>query len=202
MSDRYYFRLIDHPQMLGPETLSAIEAHTKGIRDRYEAVPANGQTYAQLRKTKDWVRVDSLLSPASDEVALPPITATTHCHVFYSGQQHGPYMPQQIQTMWGAGTLTADTSVFPAGYPDWMPISDFLTRLQPRNAPSEDNSQTKNPDSFAVIVVLTVLLPIVGLVAGIIWLCDPKQRSAGGSILAIALILMLIYGIIVSSFSH
>jgi hypothetical protein len=199
MSELYYFRLLDHPEIQGPATLSSIEADTKGDRYRYEAVLADGQTYAQLQKTKNWVMVDSLLLSASAEAALPRITATTHCHVFYAGQKHGPYVPTQIQTMWGAGTLTADTSVLPAGYPDSIPISDFLARIQLGNATSDgDSSQSKNPDLFGFIVVLTIFFPIVGLIAGIRWLCDPKHRGAGGSILAIALILMLIYGMLLS----
>jgi hypothetical protein len=201
MSERYYFRLIDHPQVLGPEAISVIRAHTKGIPDRYEAVPAVGQTYSQLRKTKEWVRVDSLLSTVSDEIVLPTINASTHCHVFCAGQQLGPYIPQQIETMWSAGALTADASVFPAGYPDWVPISDFLTRVRRDNSLSEvDVLQHENPDLFGVAVFLTVLFPIVGLIAGIRWLCHPSHRGAGGSILAIALILMFIYSIIYSFF--
>lgn len=34
MSERYYFRLIDHPEILGPDTISAIRSHTTGLRDR------------------------------------------------------------------------------------------------------------------------------------------------------------------------
>src|SRR6266436_4925015 len=58
------------------------------------------------------------------------ISNTTRCHIFHSGQQQGPYMPQQITAMWRAGTLTADTLVFPHGHPDWIPINDFLTRIE------------------------------------------------------------------------
>jgi DNA-directed RNA polymerase subunit RPC12/RpoP len=53
-----------------------------------------------------------------------------------------------------------------------------------------------NPPSFGVIVVLTILLPIIGLIAGIVWLCNPKYRGAGGAILAVALVLIVIYAVL------
>lgn len=156
MSDRYHFRLIGHPEILGPATISAIRSHTQVIPDRYEAVLATGQTYSQLRNTKDWIRVDHLLSSVPDEQAeaeLPPITDATHCHVFDAGQQLGPYVPQQIRSMWAAGTLTADASVFPAGYPDWIPIADFLARLQPSQPPTTPSSSSAGPLGVLLIVV-------------------------------------------------
>ncbi len=91
--------------------------------------------------------------------ALPSITDTTHCHVFYGGQQHGPYIPQQIKTMWSAGTLTADTSVFPAGYPDWIPIGDFLNRLPLCSESTTSSSSSSRPLGirFTVIgVIITI----------------------------------------------
>ena len=95
----------------------------------------------------------------ADEIALPPINDTTHCHVFYAGQQHGPYTPQQIRTMWSTGTLTADTSVFPAGYSDWISIADFLKRLQLHSAFTASLSSASNPFGI-LLTVLGVIITI------------------------------------------
>ena len=115
MSEQYYFRLIGDSKIQGPLPLDAVNAQAKPV-DKYEAILAKGQTYAELQQSDAWLRVSSLLSGV--EEALPSITNTTHCHIFCGGKQQGPYMPQQIKAMWSAGTLTTDTSVFPAGYPD------------------------------------------------------------------------------------
>jgi hypothetical protein len=56
-----------------------------------------------------------------------------------------------------------------------------------------DQTQSGNPPSFGVVVIFTVLFPIVGLIAGIVWLCNPRYRGSGGAMLAIALVLFVIY---------
>ena len=58
--------------------------------------------------------------------------------------------------MWSAGTLTADTLVFPDGYPDWIPISRFLTAIR---APSWEESGM--PIGFHQ---LGILLGVVGAI--------------------------------------
>ena len=78
--------------------------------------------------------------PSPERQEPPPITVTTHCHIFNSGQQQGPYVPQQIKAMWNAGVLTADTLVFPDGFPDWIPISDFLARIHLRQTHADSLS--------------------------------------------------------------
>ena len=155
MSDRYYYRLIGDPNILGPHELSGLQTQTKGLRNRYEAVPAIGQSYGQLKRTKDWVRVDSLLSALPEVTDLAPVTATTHCHVFCAGQQRGPYLPQQIQTMWNTGKLTADTSVLPAGFPNWIPIATFLAQLH------HNQTAAATPPSGARSI--GILLTVVGI---------------------------------------
>lgn len=76
---------------------------------------------------------------------LPSITDATHCQVSYGGQQFGPYVLQQIRSMWTAGTITADASILPAGYPDWIPITDFLARYTPIETCPPVSSPTKRP---------------------------------------------------------
>jgi len=102
-----------------------------------------------------------------------PITDTTHCHIFCSGQQQGPYVPQQIKAMWSDGTLTADTLVFPKGFPDWIPINDFLIRIQLRQADADSKS-------FGVRS-LGILFTIIGVIITIYFaaLYDTSVRTEG-----------------------
>jgi DNA-directed RNA polymerase subunit RPC12/RpoP len=85
-----------------------------------------------------------------------------------------------------------------SGDPEWaIELTQANTparRTERVRAAAADGSA--NPPSFVVIVVLTVLLPIIGLIAGIVWLCNPKYRGAGGAILAIALVLIVIYAVL------
>ncbi len=150
--------------------------------------------------SNEWTSLGELFgrNPAERKSRNPPADAI--CYLLRGDQQHGPYSTAQIRNMWAAGQITVDTLYWFEGLSDWFPARNFCERNT--LAPEANSEQTKNPDSFGLVVVLTILLPIVGLIAGIAWLCDPKQRSAGGSILAIALILMLIYGMIFSSFLH
>jgi DNA-directed RNA polymerase subunit RPC12/RpoP len=90
-----------------------------------------------------------------------------------------------------------------------VPRSDdpeWAVELSQANTPARQTERVRvagdvaggsvNPPSFGVIVVLTILLPIIGLAAGIVWLCNPKYRGAGGAILAVALVLIVIYAVL------
>ena len=77
---------------------------------------------------------------------------TTHCHVFFGGKQHGPYIAAQIQAMWGAGTLPADAFVLPSGYSDWIPIGDYLARIQP--SPSVVTSASSNLRTLGILITV------------------------------------------------
>lgn len=62
--------------------------------------------------------------------------------------------------------------------------------------------QSINPPNFGVVMFLTILLPVVGLVAGIVWLSDPKYRGAGGAIIAITIVLGIIWAAVLAAFMH
>jgi hypothetical protein len=47
--------------------------------------------------------------------------------------------------------------------------------------------QRQNPPGLPGIMLLSALLPIIGLVMGIVWLSQPRFRSAGGAVLAVGI---------------
>jgi hypothetical protein len=53
---------------------------------------------------------------------------------------------------------------------------------------AEDDPRAIHPPYFATCLLLSFLLPPVGLVAGLVYLCLPKWRSAGGVMLAAGLL--------------
>lgn len=136
---------------LGPFTLEQLQAKLDSGEFPSDKL-VRAETSKDGWQTLNTLSVKPRLS-VLDKIALPSIDATTHCHVFCGGKQHGPYMPQQIQVMWSAGTLTADTSVFPDGYPDWIPIADFLTRVARQNAKEKVTSSSARPFGYALIVI-------------------------------------------------
>ena len=92
-------------------------------------------------------------------------------------QQKGPFTLSQLQNMWRTGGVTARTLYWQQGFEEWIPLSTMSECLEPprQAAPhfrvAAVQQQSSNPSSFGLIVFLTVLLPIVGLIAGIGWTC-------------------------------
>ena len=58
-----------------------------------------------------------------EEKVNPHPTAT--CYLWRNGQQEGPFTPNQIKSMWDAGSLTADTLYYHSGLTDWHPVKGF-----------------------------------------------------------------------------
>lgn len=53
---------------------------------------------------------------------------------------------------------------------------------------------------MALLVILTIFLPIVGLIIGIIRVSNPEKRNEGGVLLALSIGLMIFYMIVFSRF--
>lgn len=141
-------------------------------------------------------------------VAADPVIIEHQMDEFYildaQQQQSGPFTLSQLQGMWRVSNVTAKTLYWQQGFDEWIPLSTMSEALEPprtatphfRVATAQPHSS--NPPSFGTIVFFTILLPIVGLVAGIIWLCNPRHRGAGGAIIAIAFTLMFIYSLVLN----
>lgn len=128
--------------------------------------------------------------------------------LYINEQQTGPFTLAQLQHMWRIGQINGKTLYWQHGYDEWIPLSTLSDCLEPTRhtrsiayaglSGARSTSTSENPPSFGTVVFFTLLFPIVGLVAGIIWLCEPRYRGSGGAILAISFVLMFIYGFILS----
>ena len=153
------------------------------------------KTRVRPEGVKDWYVVSELLNdvPAQNELLSRHPPKDAQCYLFQNNQEEGPFLPEQIRSMWATGKITADTLYRFDGLEGWFPAKNFCAHAE---------SHSQNPESFAIVVVFTVFLPIVGLIAGISWLCNPKYRGAGGAIIAISLVLIFIYTMLLVSFNH
>ena len=73
----------------------------------------------------------------------------------------------------------------------WIEVTRAVKSLD--RAAHAQSDKPRNPPSFGFVIFLTALLPIIGLIMGVVWLGQPRFRSAGGALLAISLVFMLIW---------
>lgn len=84
---------------------------------------------------------DVPLSAAQKAELYPPSDA--ECHLFMNGQQHGPFLPTQIRSMWDSGSITSDALYFYSGLPDWRPVKGFCQNAKPETAQSNESQLLK-----------------------------------------------------------
>jgi len=93
-----------------------------------------------------------------------------HYWITSGSDQKGPYTLSQLQSMWRAGSITADTLYFQHGFNDWTPISvisDLLDSPKPPKTPETPPIQTLRP-ALAVERTLSPRLIVAALlVAGL-----------------------------------
>lgn len=58
-------------------------------------------------------------------------------HIHVNGETKGPYALDQIQTMWGAGAITADTQYWHEGSEKWLPVSELIRPRRTSANPSQ-----------------------------------------------------------------
>ncbi|MCE0498393.1 MAG: GYF domain-containing protein [Methylacidiphilales bacterium] len=55
-------------------------------------------------------------------------------YLWLNEAQAGPYTLQQVQSMWGAGQITALTLYWQEGKADWQPLGDIISQIEPASA--------------------------------------------------------------------
>jgi len=53
---------------------------------------------------------------------------------------------------------------------------------------------------MAILVILAILIPIAGLIIGIVRMSNPEKQSEGATLLVISIVLMIFYVILFSQF--
>ncbi len=120
-------------------------------------------------------------------------------YLMLEGTQSGPYSPGQVREMWSNGSVNGETLYWQEGYTEWLPLSTIADEFEGEKTtvpvawrPYTVPKQSGNPTNFVLILILTILFPPIGIVAGIVWLCDPRTRSAGAAMLAIAVAILFL----------
>lgn len=136
-------------------------------------------------------------------------------HLLDGGKQSGPFTLSQLKSMWQAGKITVAARYSYDGMDGWRELLDIVPILERETQPRvaavpgatqhraepriAESPQSANPESFDRIVVWTIFLPIVGLIAGLVWLCNPRYRGAGAAMIVVAIVVSGIWGLILVS---
>ena len=67
-------------------------------------------------------------------------------YLWLEGAQAGPFTLQQVQAMWNAGQITALTLYWQEGSPEWLPLNNILSIVEPsRKAEFQTKNVATNP---------------------------------------------------------
>ena len=110
------------------------------------------------------------------------------------GEVRGPYTFDILVAMWERRELRLTDRLRTEGTEKWTEVSRLMKSLD--QAARSQSDRPRNPPSFGAVIVLSALLPIIGLLMGVVWVSQPRFRSAGGALLAISVVFAIIWGVI------
>jgi len=129
------------------------------------------------------------LNPAP--LSNAPATPEAHYLIERDGDVRGPYSFEILTMMWTRKELRLTDRLRKDGTESWVEVTRMVKSLD--QAAHAQSDEARNPPSFGSIIFLTALLPIMGLIMGVVWLSQPRYRSAGGALLAISVVFMFIW---------
>jgi hypothetical protein len=132
-------------------------------------------------------------------------------YISRSGERYGPFSLAEVQADLDAGNIQPTDLAWHEGVAGWAEVwqVDGITlpkrKVPPPPAPAARaayyQSIPQKPSSggeMAFLIILTLLLPIVGIIIGIIRLSKPERRSEGGLLLALAIGFIFLWMIVFS----
>src|SRR5437667_12219191 len=87
------------------------------------------------------------------------------------GEVRGPYTFAILVTMWDRKELRLADRLRTEGTQNWIEVSRLMKSLD--QAARSESDQPRNPPSFGAVIVLSALLPVIGLLMGVVWLSQP-----------------------------
>ena len=134
-------------------------------------------------------------------------------YISRNNQRFGPYELSHVQADLDSGNVVATDLAWHDGVSGWIPVSQIPgikvpdRRVPPPPPPlSQPVSQAAtSPASssgggqLALIIIGTLLIPLVGIIAGIVKISKPEKRSEGWVILGLSILLMIVYAILLAS---
>lgn len=78
-------------------------------------------------------------------------------------ENKGPYTLAQLKSMWGSGSITADTLYSQEGFETWIPLSSFLDQKPPASLPQNSASAQKESEKRILpALILCLFLGVFG----------------------------------------
>lgn len=143
----------------------------------------------------------------------PPEKATWYYRV--GGKQRGPVTESQLRSMAEDGSLRPEDHVWQEGMPDWVEASSLswlFSDAKPAGPPpfrSDDEEEEdyrprrrrrKKSDAWGagemtLFIILTVFIPLVGIIVGAIDLGSggSRRRSQGGILLGLGIVMVFVH---------
>jgi hypothetical protein len=128
-----------------------------------------------------------------------------------SGERYGPFSIAEVQADIDAGNILATDLAWHAGAEDWSEVWQIegitvpKRRVPPPPPPviraayyPSAPGKSSSGGEMGLLVILTLLIPLAGLIIGIIRISDPAKRNEGGILLALSIGLMIFYVILLS----
>jgi len=107
------------------------------------------------------------------------------------GNVRAPYTFEILLVMWARKELRLTDRLCVQSTESWTEVANVMKSLE--EAAHSQSEQSRNPPGLPGIMLLSALLPIIGLIMGIVWLSQPRFRSAGGQVLFIAIVFGFIW---------
>jgi hypothetical protein len=122
---------------------------------------------------------------------VPP--AAKNYFVRIGEQESGPFSETQLRHMWLAGALTGGDRYVEEGSQNWRPLSglreklEHTARIEARKI--EMAAEPLTLGNMIAFGILAFFVPLVGFIAGPIWMRQPgKKRDQGINLIAAAVV--------------
>lgn len=174
------YHLYSHAEAVGPFTLGELEEKVRNAEiQSQDLVRFQGPNGLNWRPVSEVLRTAGSTAVAPMLTRIPP-KSDTHCFVTMGGTREGPYVQDQIRSMWQTGLITADALV------DWdncvkpLPVTTLMQASAPsatQQATAATAPQRESTDIFAILcfatglaglVILPYILTPIAYVTGII----------------------------------
>jgi hypothetical protein len=131
-------------------------------------------------------------------------------YISRSGERYGPFSLAEVQADIDAGRIQTADLAWHDGLEGWSEVWQIegITLPKRRVPPPPPVAHAANYPSIpqtpssggemALLIIVTIFLPIVGIIIGIIRLSNPQKRREGGVLLAVAIGLMVFWLIVFS----
>jgi hypothetical protein len=122
--------------------------------------------------SQDWIPISSLFSPYP--------SADTNCFIVTGTDRKGPFRPEQLESMWTNGGMTAESEILWEGIEKPIPYTQLLEHPL-FNRPKTNSEATSNTKIVGGILLLVGFVVVIAAIARMNSLESQLIRGFGGS---------------------